>query len=352
MKLKRILCALLAVALMLALCACYNPDTVATYGEDKKLSAGQYLLYQYYAAKDTIDKQKASSLAELLKTEIDGQPAEQYIQKLALEYAARDIVIEKEFERLGLEMDVLTEYQVQYYSQYYWNNGASSSLEKNGISYSTYAAMAMLEQKSTMVFSKYYGEGGEYEVPVSELMEYYNSHYSAVKMITFPLKQQDGSDLTAEQIAVATEAAQTIADAVNGGMSFTDALVAYYTPVQEALGYTGGDLLTAETAESKLTAVTMYEGLSGYSAEHIKAALSTEIGKANTFTVGGTNYVFVREAAFTDAESFSSLRTTALQALKSDEYLELLSKMAGEQVSFEVDQKAVDYYSVKKIKGL
>lgn len=351
MKLNKVIAVILALALMLALCGCYNPQRVITHGETE-ITGGQYLMYQYVAASEILDEQEADSLAQLLRTKIDGVDAADYIQQRAVQYIKEALYVQSEFDRLELEFDALTEYQMIYYAQYYWTNTYSSALQRNGVGYTSYEYFTLMEERSSLLFSTYYGAGGEFEVPVSELMDYYNQNYSHVQLISFPTTGSDSTAISDANLAAMARIAAQMAEAVNGGMSINDCVLTYYPQVQELLGYAASEFVTADTVSNLITSATMNEGSTTYAANVIEAALGLEVGQAGYAQAEKNIYVFVRTTAFTDEEGFATYQNTALSGLKREEYQDYISAKAAEEIEVTVDEKALEYYAVKNIKGL
>ena len=94
---------LLAVAMCFSLAGCYDEDLnwSAKY-DDTELPAGAYIYYLSIAYNEAASK--VSTEDEVLKSEIDGTPAETWIKNRADEYVNQYFYIQNEMKRLGLEM--------------------------------------------------------------------------------------------------------------------------------------------------------------------------------------------------------------------------------------------------------
>ena len=122
---------LLAVAMCFSLAGCYDEDLnwSAKY-DDTELPAGAYIYYLSIAYNEAASK--VSTEDEVLKSEIDGTPAETWIKNRADEYVNQYFYIQNEMKRLGLEMtdeDYSTCLQT---TESYWNY-FGTSFEKFGI---------------------------------------------------------------------------------------------------------------------------------------------------------------------------------------------------------------------------
>ena len=122
---------LLAVAMCFSLAGCYDEDLnwSAKY-DDTELPAGAYIYYLSIAYNEAASK--VSTEDEVLKSEIDGTPAETWIKNRADEYVNQYFYIQNEMKRLGLKMtdeDYSTCLQT---TESYWNY-FGTSFEKFGI---------------------------------------------------------------------------------------------------------------------------------------------------------------------------------------------------------------------------
>lgn len=351
MKIKKIMAALLVAALTLVLAGCYNPSVVVKSGETE-ITAGEYLTYQYMAARKLIDSKSADSLYKLLKMDIDGVPAEQAIHEETLSLIKQDLYVKSEIDRLDVKLDSYTEVQAEYYISYYWSNYYATSMQKNGIAYDSYKNVSMKEYQSDLLFNTLYGEGGEFEVPVADLMAYYDQNYAASQVLSMPLADANGTAITADIATKLKEIADEMAAAINAGMGAENAVVEYYPKAQELLGYEPSQYITAAGVAEKLSATTLSADSTGYSSAVISAALAAKIGSASAVQDGNSVFVVVRGKAYTSEETFATLKSTALSGLKLSEYKEYIKSKADAAIELTVDEKAVKYYSISKISGL
>lgn len=352
MKLNKIIAALLICALVVLLCGCYNPGTVAKSGETE-ITAGQYLMHQFLAATDLLGKDgNPSNLADLFKTEIGGVSAEEYIHNDTLARIKDAIFVQNEFNRLKLSFDPVDEYQMSYYISYYWNNTYKTMMEANGVSEKSYHDIMMGEERAALLFKTYYGENGEFKVEDAELMKHYDDTFAKSYVMTLPAKDPVGVDLTAEQKALISAAAEAICADVNDGAKLGEAIVKHYPEVQRSLGYPDTAVVTEQTAGNFYTIRTLSvaDASTSYPEELIKGILDLEMDSCAVINVKGVTYVALRAAAFEDAEGFKELRDQALESLKRDEFDKYIREKSA-SVELTVDQKAADYYSVYNIKG-
>ena len=195
---------LLAVAMCFSLAGCYDEDLnwSAKY-DDTELPAGAYIYYLSIAYNEAASK--VSTEDEVLKSEIDGTPAETWIKNRADEYVNQYFYIQNEMKRLGLEMtdeDYSTCLQT---TESYWNY-FGTSFEKFGIAKTSFdIAYSQYNRMYLKVFNALYGEGGENEVPESELRQHIEDDYYDYEYFSAPLTKTDDDnksvDLTDEEKA-------------------------------------------------------------------------------------------------------------------------------------------------------
>ena len=221
---------LLAVAMCFSLAGCYDEDLnwSAKY-DDTELPAGAYIYYLSIAYNEAASK--VSTEGEVLKSEIDGTPAETWIKNRADEYVNQYFYIQNEMKRLGLEMtdeDYSTCLQT---TESYWNY-FGTSFEKFGIAKTSFdIAYSQYNRMYLKVFNALYGEGGENEVPESELRQHIEDDYYDYEYFSAPLTKTDDDnksvDLTDEEKADLKETLEKYKTKIeSGAMTVNDAATA------------------------------------------------------------------------------------------------------------------------------
>ena len=104
MKLKKFTGLLLCAALALSMAACkFTTPAVVMTVEGEDIPAGLYLMYQYQAYSSAKSKLEDKS-AKVLKSEIEGVKAEEWIHNETVASAKRYVWVEKAFAEAELEM--------------------------------------------------------------------------------------------------------------------------------------------------------------------------------------------------------------------------------------------------------
>lgn len=349
MNLKKTVAALLLAAILAAaLGGCgYNPEKVLTV-DGTEVSSGEYLYAQYVAFTLIMDENDYKTEKELLKGQVDGVAATELVHERTLQLLRENEYVRDEFERLELELDAWTEYMAEYYAGMYWNDyGVGTLMEKNGVSFLTYKEMVRLQYMTSFLFSTYYGEGGEREVSVADLKEYYNANYADALVIAFPSKALDSSGLSDEQLAAFKSAAELIVAACDAGSGFKDAVVLNYPAVLKALMSASTEYSSTDFDSAVIDKTFTLSDTSTYSEAFITALIEKGEG-AGWFIEDNQIYVYMRSVNFTTDDEFKELQSTALESMKYEEFTDSLTEnSAGYEIV--ANEKAVKYYSVKNV---
>ena len=316
---------LLAVAMCFSLAGCYDEDLnwSAKY-DDTELPAGAYIYYLSIAYNEAASK--VSTEDEVLKCEIDGTPAETWIKNRADEYVNQYFYIQNEMKRLTTES--------------YWNY-FGTSFEKFGIAKTSFdIAYSQYNRMYLKVFNALYGEGGENEVPESELRQHIEDDYYDYEYFSAPLTKTDDDnksvDLTDEEKADLKETLEKYKTKIeSGAMTVNDAATDYALKVQQDSTYQTG--------------IKDENGMqSSYMPDAFISAIK-EMNEGDVEVVESTKYMIVlhrlpiKEDEDTLLES-SDNRSQLLLELKNTEYADAVSAAAQSFEGVEWNQKVLNRY--------
>jgi hypothetical protein len=346
-KNKKLIIALLAFVLALSvLCGCgYNPKTVVTI-EDYEVPAGIYLTTQLAAYNEVANENEADpATLDFLDTEVDGVSARELVNQKTIDLLVESVLVDKEFERLGIEFTEMDEYYVNYYVNQIWNTYAAH-FEKNGIGYDSYLDSQRRNYKYSLLVDKLYGEGGEQAFSEEEVRAFYEEHYTKVDYIELPTTDSGGAALSAETLeAVSLVATEMMKDA-EASNSLQHAYLNYFGEVNAIMG---SDTAVDEAAfQTALHADTVVSDLNqNFYTEFTEMALGLESGKYGVFNNGAVIYLFKVNGVAAD-EDYSDNLTTMIASMASDPFDEYIKEKTTDYV-INVDQRARDYYSLDKM---
>lgn len=319
---KRILCAMLAMVLLLSvmLTGCKRPQvtfnkipsTAATYGDGKELTTGQYLAYLYLEFENMYFNQGLYQYASYGLNpweqtfpygESDEKiPLSDYIIRSAQDNIKRQIVLTQMMKDNGLKWIAEDEGEV---------NKSLASLEKdafielgfNNDSYAYALKNANLNERST--FYGLYGAGGKRAIAEDELKEYFEENYLSYKAISIALTDSNGKELDKEG-----EAYKKIMDYMNKYMEVYekegfDAAYEVYEKDQEAI---------TDLKETEATTTTTTTG-TGTNA----SATGTGTSAATTTTTAAPTTTTTTATGSTSGTGSDASTTTGTTAVEEEE---------------------------------
>ena len=248
--------------------------------------------------------------------------------------------IQNEMKRLGLEMtdeDYSTCLQT---TESYWNY-FGTSFEKFGIAKTSFdIAYSQYNRMYLKVFNALYGEGGENEVPESELRQHIEDDYYDYEYFSAPLTKTDDDnksvDLTDEEKADLKETLEKYKTKIeSGAMTVNDAATDYALKVQQDSTYQTG--------------IKDENGMqSSYMPDAFISAIK-EMNEGDVEVVESTKYMIVlhrlpiKDDEDTLLES-SDNRSQLLLELKNTEYADAVSAAAQSFEGVEWNQKVLNRY--------
>ena len=289
---KRIICAILAVIMLVFLCACTSGEYAMKYG-DTEISQNEYLywlssykavfLTYYLGGSDTED-------AWGLKIADNGTTVEDLLENVAKENIKNNLVCMELFDNLGLKLDKETTEEVETYiseltEQAGGKDALNSALSAYGVNDKLLKQIYMNEKKIQAAKDALFAEGGELALTDEEREEYFEDKYVRVKHIYINTikdfaRDDEGDliidsdtgtyktrDLTDEEKAEKTALAESINASLLTGADF-DELMGEYSADTNMAKYTDGYYVTSNSAHlpSALVekAFTMKDGDTAY----------------------------------------------------------------------------------------
>lgn len=342
---KRAAALLLALLLTVSFTGCYSENnTWAAKLGDTTLPIGGYIYFLSSAYADAADQ--VDSDTKVMKAEIDGVPAKEWILDRAMDYVNRFFWVESEMERLGLEMTEADYEEASYLTTTYWSMvGGDTLVEDYGISRESFDLVySQYNIKYLRIFEALYGEGGELEVPVSEIEDHYNSTYYNYEYFTVPMAKPDEKgnpvELTEDEIADLTDELEKVrTDIEKGKLTVEEAAQQY------------ADMYELENSSY----VTEINNAYGMTMTYTPAEFPTKLSEMVTDDVivfEADQYMVVLkklQIEGTADERFAERANLVdlLIELKSSEYLELVDGGAAEMTGITMNEKAVKKYQPK-----
>lgn len=336
---KRAAALLLAVVLGLSLTGCYNESlTWAAKNGDTELPIGMYIYYlsvAYNEAAAQIDTE-----TEVLKGEVEGTPAAEWIENRAKSYIQQYCWMQGEMERLGLTMTESDYAEALQSTESYWTY-FGSSLEEFGIAKTSFdIAYSQYNTMYLKVFEALYGAGGEREISENELKTHFTDTYMNYEYFTAPLTKtaedgstEDMSDEEKDDVSAELNALKT--RVVDGELTTEEAAEEYAASIDAESTYT--------------QSVNSRDGMTGsYLPEAFVASLeSMQEGDTQVFEASGY-MVFLHRLPIADAveENLSNEdnRLSLMIELKNEEFQTYVRESAESVEGLEWNDEALARY--------
>ena len=374
---------LTAVGIACSAAACgYNTINALTI-EGMDVPAGVYIYY-LNAAKNTAMSKLAEENPDLDTTDdnavkastLEGKDITSWIQDEATKSCARYVLIEKDFDDLGLELDADSKSTIDTMMDYYWSN-SQEMMEKNGVSEASFRKIVTSSYKSEQIYEHYYGIGGTEGVTEDDVRTYYLENNIRCEYLALDLKDGEGNLLKSEgkkEIMAMAEDYQKSAEAAlkSGGIDgvkeemdairqdyqmYVDALAASTEDADaegtdaepETVGETAAETTKAETT-TKAEATTKADDAAEETTTKADDAAETteEQGEAHTEVVEEAPLAEAMTAAeeettgTTSAEETTEETTEAAADSEADEETKETDETAGEDETTEETEEASD----------
>ncbi|MBQ3166518.1 MAG: hypothetical protein IJC01_04185, partial [Clostridia bacterium] len=176
----------LAIVLTLSLAGCYSSEmTWAARMGDDELPIGAYIYFLSTAYNEAAGQMDTDT--KVLKSQIDGMDAGDWILDRANFYVNQYFWVEQEMDRLGLSLDEADYELALINTDNYWAY-FGTLFEQYGIARTSFdVAYSQYNLKYLKIFEAMYGEGGEREIPAEDLMQQYISTYYSYEYFLAPM---------------------------------------------------------------------------------------------------------------------------------------------------------------------
>ena len=339
---KRVLAMLLIAAIALSFTAC-SDTTWAFEDNGQRYPAGVYLcelLNAYSSAASLVE----DSSQNILRQEIDGQSASDWIVQEADRLVKEFIYVEREFANRQLELSEDDKVTIQNQLDYQWQY-LESAYEKNGIAESSLEMVLTNTMKRQAIFEDIYGEGGSQEVSEADLKNTFEEEYLKVRMITFSKTNSSGEDLTDSELSELETLARSYFDRARNGEDMEDLIVERETEQAEA---NNTELSHDHSEVTDHAAILNYEDstMTDEVKERFQSAANDEI-----LYIDDEAYIIVAQKLdiLADSEDFDTYRDTILNLMKGEEFDQMITEQIA-SLTPAYNSAALSRYTPRKLK--
>lgn len=342
---KRAAALLLALILTFSFTGCYSEGkTWAAKMGDITLPTGGYIYFLSAAYEDAAAL--VDSDTKVLKAEIDGQSAKDWILDRTMYYVNRFFWVESEMQRLGLTLTEKDLEETDMLTTTYWTTyGGSEVYKEYGISRESFDLVySQYNVKYLRIFETLYGEGGELEVPIADMEDHYNSTYYNYEYFTVPmaLPDEEGNpvEMTEEEVADLAEDLEEIRTEIEKGKTTVEKAAEKYAEMYN---------------QEKSSYVSEINNAYGMTMTYTPAEFSTKLSEMVTDDVTvfeADQYMVVLKKLQIEGTAEEKLadtdeRVALLIELKSGEFAEHAEEKAAAMTGIEMNEKAIKAYKPK-----
>ncbi|MDE6030133.1 MAG: hypothetical protein K2G32_00740 [Oscillospiraceae bacterium] len=398
MKYRKICAAAAAFVMTASLCGCADSGYLMTV-DGVQIRNGIYLYSELNAlnraySEITEDRREygdTSEVEDIFKETIDDESTADWVKRETMESVKRIVAVQRLCEQNGIALSDEQTNDIGTQINSMWNdeNGYAQMLygvdtigeyyESIGIGKDSMRDIYISNDMSNELFLHYYDTDGVTPVTEEEFNSYITENYAAAKVIEIEYKDYQGIMLKEdEEIQAVKDLAQSYVDRINGGESFAD--IRYEVDLKNAQNDAQVD---AEDAYDEMEAEDRPDDRDKYVQEAIDAvtvekktedqldtilnkestsySLDEEVveyiwntaadGKAALLEQDNSCYIIVREDITTKETWKENVKTTVLNALKSDDFEFLLETIYCDYVVEQDDYLVNTKYAPNKIKG-
>ncbi|MEG2435684.1 MAG: hypothetical protein RSB47_05070 [Ruthenibacterium sp.] len=341
MKQSKTLALTLCAALLgtaLTGCSFKTPATVLTVdGED--IPAGVYLMEQMQAYSDAAAK--TTDTKDVLKADIEGVPATEWIHNKTIEGVRRYCYLNKEFDTAGLSFT--KEEQATHDTQVDKNYEANSKmLADNGIGKESYRAYYLSEAKYQQLFTAYNEKN---KVSNKDGMAYMDAHYSHVKTLVLPTTDAAGKAVDEATLTKIKAESDALQKALANKGDF-DKLAE--ESIKKVLKLCGQEYAAENLSQYYSTAFVSPDGTASYPPEFVALVMAAKTDEVGQYEMYDMPLVFQKIANYADDADFENYKT-AIDSAVNNEKFDATVLAGGEKLAVTENAAAVKTYSPKKI---
>lgn len=342
---KRIALLLSGALLALSFTACSEKYTTPVTVDGQGVPAGVYLMCQLSAYSEASNN-TTDTKTDLLKQQIDGKDASEWINARTQELCRTYVYGERTFDEKGMTISDEDKATQQATIDKNWES-YSSFYEKNGIGKESYTSYFMNNYKQQQLYNAYMAE-----VPTvtdEEAKAYLDADYARMDYIMLPLISfTDYSALDSDKATAVRLAGDSLAKGLNDGTLTTDeAVKKYVKDAYTVAGYADVDVDT--NPSSYVYSNLISKESTDYTADLINGLFAAEVGGPWTVVEQG-NYLVVyhRTANYADEAAFQSLKSSIETQMHSDAYTKQIEAVYN-AYDYQEDSGAIRHYSLKKV---
>lgn len=344
MNIKKAIAGLLGLV-VLSGCAGGNTKAAATYNNNKEIPAGVYIYHQILAAGEAYQALGDYSItpADAVKKDINGEKGTDFVTRRAAEMTALYVMTEYACEQESIAIDPVTTQQMNAALAKQWETDGAM-MEENGISLTTMQQIGLNAQKSNLLFEKWYGVGGEHEVPAEEIEKYYRENFRRVMMLFVPKYDNNGAMLDGDALKAREDRIEDYDARLKKGEKIFDLVIEFdeflHTETQAA--HTHGELVESEQE------TVIQKNSQDFPADLLERIFA-DGDRIERFDGSGYTLFFERRDLVKDKAHLEASDMSIRVALRQEDFKSALLELQDES-GYQLNAAAVKRYKPENIK--
>ena len=249
---KRTLCVLAALAVLLGMAGCVNKRSEAVNVDGFSMSAAMYVYQLQQQKSNYLTDHSLTETDDLWNSEYDDvYTIGEYIQTAVVDNFINTLVWRSQFEKLGLSFDADEQKSIDdEIAEMEETYGGKSALEKMlseyDLTYDEYVQSVIYDSRRILkIVDYYYGETGLEPVSGEDILDYFKDNYVRVKHVLISTTDASGTTVTGADMTAARDKAQSVYEkAKNADEAGFDALIKEYNEDEGAAAFPEGYLFT------------------------------------------------------------------------------------------------------------
>ena len=342
MNKKLIAAAALLLALSLMLCACSRDASYIAELDGKRIPNSDNSLKMFTAFSTAKGKtgETASDAEVILAHDIDGVPAEKWIEDETLRLLREQLAVDAEFDRLELTLPDEASAKADSNAEKQWER-YSDVYNKNGVTEDSVRESCRSSLKPKYIFEALYGADGERALTTDEIAAFFDADYKLFRIIGIAKRDEDGEKLGEKELEEQRERAVDYMDRIRAGEN-ADALVAQ---AEEELCELAGSELDHEHGSELQSHISIVEnGELLYSVDIMEFIEQMSPGEVALYEDDEDYYFVLQKLSAADSEELiENNRLAVSYELRLDEFNEYLDSLT-DAVELELNGYAVECY--------
>lgn len=344
MKLKRLIGLALCAALAISMTACkFSTPAVVMTVDGKDIPAGLYLMYQYQAYANAMNLREDRNTA-VLKSEIEGVGAAEWIHTETVKAVRRCIWVEQAFDEAGLSFTEEELSTLESRVDSVWDAN-EALLSANGVGLESYRRYYIAEEKYARLLEEYRA-GPDGQLTDADAKAYMDGRYFRAQLLTLPSTDASYNALDEDKQAQLNQLAADLAEQLKAGGSLDEL---GEDVLKQAFALCGREY-SEDVLSNYLTKTFFTEDSTGYGEELVSAVMAAQVGDAGVYDSSNTPIVYQRIVNYEDNDDFTeNYRSAIVSEITADAFSEKVEAEAAALTAAE-DASAVRTYSPSKVK--